>query len=184
MFPDATVIATTRDPKSWWKSMQTMQGMTSNWYLPLVVMWVPKIGTYGIWREKFKYMAMWRYGEEMFTEDTLEKHEDLPAREHPRRQAALVRRQGRLGAALQDPRRAPCPTCPSRTTTASPTPRRRTRTSSGPASSRGCSSSASATVCTGCLCEDIRNPVFGLFFFGRIIEGILAVVRVGEGRKS
>jgi hypothetical protein len=75
IFPDAVVIATTRDPKSWWRSMKTMQTMTSNWYLPVLVMWVPKIGTYGIWREKFKGMALWRYGEEMFKEDTLEKHE-------------------------------------------------------------------------------------------------------------
>lgn len=75
VFPDAIVIATTRDPKSWWKSMQSMQKMTSNWYLPVLVMWVPRIGTYGIWREKFKGMALWRYGEDMFTEDTIEKHE-------------------------------------------------------------------------------------------------------------
>ncbi|SPN99039.1 uncharacterized protein DNG_02078 [Cephalotrichum gorgonifer] len=76
VFPDAVVIATTRDPESWWRSMQYIQTMTSNWYIPFLLMWVPNIGTYGIWREKFKYMALWRYGVDMFDEQTLEAHED------------------------------------------------------------------------------------------------------------
>lgn len=76
LFPDAVVIATTRDPESWWRSMRYVQTMTSNWWLPILLMWVPRIGTYGIWLRKFKWMALWRYGVDMFDENTLQAHED------------------------------------------------------------------------------------------------------------
>ncbi|PKS05041.1 hypothetical protein jhhlp_008407 [Lomentospora prolificans] len=75
-FPDAYVIATTRSPKSWWRSMQDMMTMTSNYHLPFVLLWVPKVNQYGIWREKFKKLAIFRYGLDMFNEGSLELHED------------------------------------------------------------------------------------------------------------
>jgi hypothetical protein len=76
LFPDALVIATTRDPKSWWRSMQVINTMTANWYLPFLVVWVPKIQSYGVWREKFKQLAMYRYGIDMFGPESLQMHEE------------------------------------------------------------------------------------------------------------
>jgi hypothetical protein len=76
LYPDAIVIATTRDAESWWTSMNIMNSMMSNWYIPFLIMWVPKVGVYGHWRELFRHMTLWRYGDERITRDTLGKHED------------------------------------------------------------------------------------------------------------
>ncbi|KAI1081842.1 hypothetical protein F5B20DRAFT_569417 [Whalleya microplaca] len=75
VYPDAIVIATTRDEKSWWKSMDYLNSMMATWYLPLVVLWLHKSQIYGLWREKFHYIMMWRYDQEMIEADTLRKHE-------------------------------------------------------------------------------------------------------------
>jgi hypothetical protein len=75
VFPDAIVLATTRDPESWWRSMQLVQGLTANWYIPLVLLWVPKVGTWGLIREKFRILALWRYGRDTFGPDGLALHE-------------------------------------------------------------------------------------------------------------
>jgi len=76
VYPDAIVIATTRDPESWWKSMNYMHTLLSTWYIPYLVMWIPKVGMYGRWREHFKKLARWRYGEQRINEGTLKRHED------------------------------------------------------------------------------------------------------------
>ncbi|KAL1846322.1 hypothetical protein VTK73DRAFT_312 [Phialemonium thermophilum] len=76
LFPDAVVIATTRDEESWWKSMSYVNDMMANWYIPLIVMWVPKVGVYGRWRTLFGYLAHWRYGTHTLTRETLKMHED------------------------------------------------------------------------------------------------------------
>lgn len=75
-YPDAIVIATTRSPESWWRSMQDMMTMTSNYHLPFVLMWVPKVNQYGFWREKFKQLALYRYNLDMFNPGSLELHEN------------------------------------------------------------------------------------------------------------
>jgi hypothetical protein len=76
LYPDALVIVTTRDEESWWKSMSNMNGMMSNWYLPLVVLWVPKAGVYGRWRELLRRVTVWRYDCHYIHRGTLKKHED------------------------------------------------------------------------------------------------------------
>lgn len=76
LYPEAVVIVTTRDEKSWWKSMEYMQTMMSNWYLPWVVLWLPKLQVYGRWRELFRRVAEWRWGERMLRPETLRRHED------------------------------------------------------------------------------------------------------------
>ena len=76
LYPDAVVIATTRDTESWWKSMEFVNGMMSNWYIAFVIMWVPKVGVYGRWRDLFRQMTLWRYGDELIVKGTLVKHED------------------------------------------------------------------------------------------------------------
>ncbi|OIW30744.1 hypothetical protein CONLIGDRAFT_289643 [Coniochaeta ligniaria NRRL 30616] len=76
LYPDAVVIATTRDTESWWRSMEFVNGMMSNWYIAFVIMWVPKVGVYGRWRDLFRHMTLWRYGDELIVKETLAKHED------------------------------------------------------------------------------------------------------------
>ncbi|KAH8879156.1 hypothetical protein GQ53DRAFT_789471 [Thozetella sp. PMI_491] len=76
VYPDAVVIVTTRDEESWWKSMQHVNGMMTSWYIPLLVMWVPKISVYRRWRELFGGVTVWRYGDEVINKSTLKKHED------------------------------------------------------------------------------------------------------------
>ncbi|KAH9894704.1 hypothetical protein F4778DRAFT_287783 [Xylariomycetidae sp. FL2044] len=75
VYPDALVVATTRDPKSWWRSMEHMNSMMTTWYLPLIVLWLHKSQVYGIWRERFRQIMVWRYDQERIEQDTLAKHE-------------------------------------------------------------------------------------------------------------
>lgn len=75
VYPEAIVIATTRDEKSWWRSMNHMNGMMSRWYLPLVVLFLHKSQVYGLWMVKFAGIMQWRYQSEKIQEDTLRKHE-------------------------------------------------------------------------------------------------------------
>ena len=76
LYPDAIVIATTRDVDSWWKSMSYVNDMMANWYIPFVIMWIPKVGVYGRWRELFRHVALWRYGVERVDKGMLKLHED------------------------------------------------------------------------------------------------------------
>ncbi|KAI1374240.1 hypothetical protein F4677DRAFT_461540 [Hypoxylon crocopeplum] len=76
VYPDAIVIATTRNQVAWWKSMNYLNSMMGTWYLPLVVLWLHKTQVYGVWRERFHQIMKWRYQQEKIEEDTLRKHED------------------------------------------------------------------------------------------------------------
>ena len=76
LYPDAIVIATTREKTSWWRSMDFMTGIMGNWYMPLVIFWLPKVQMYGWWREAFRKLALWRYGTEVITIDLLKMHND------------------------------------------------------------------------------------------------------------
>ncbi|OTA94121.1 hypothetical protein M434DRAFT_71931 [Hypoxylon sp. CO27-5] len=76
VYPDAIVIATTRDQAGWWKSMNYLNSLMGTWYLPLVVLWLHKTQVYGIWRERFHQIMLWRYNQEKIEEDTLRKHEE------------------------------------------------------------------------------------------------------------
>jgi hypothetical protein len=75
-YPDAIVVATTRDQNSWWKSMKHMNGLMSNWYLPIVVLWLRKTQGYGEWGFKFQQLSKWRYGSEGIREPTKAIHEE------------------------------------------------------------------------------------------------------------
>ncbi|KAI0126849.1 NAD dependent epimerase/dehydratase [Xylariales sp. AK1849] len=75
-YPEAIVIVTTREQKSWWKSMKNMNGMMSTWYLPVIVMWLRKAQGYGVWGVRFQALSKWRYGSEGIREPTKEIHED------------------------------------------------------------------------------------------------------------
>ena len=77
LYPEAVVIVSTRDQASWWKSMSNMNSMMSNWYLPWMVLWLPKIGVYGRWRTLFRRMLKSRYGNSRIREGTLRQHEDF-----------------------------------------------------------------------------------------------------------
>ncbi|KAI1841108.1 hypothetical protein JX265_013209 [Neoarthrinium moseri] len=83
VYPDAIVIATTRDHKSWWRSMEYMNSMMSTWYLPILVLWLHKAQVYGLWAERFQSIMLWRYGDEQIVEGTIQKHEDHLRREVP-----------------------------------------------------------------------------------------------------
>ncbi|KAI5865763.1 hypothetical protein GGS23DRAFT_603288 [Durotheca rogersii] len=72
----AIVIVTTRDKKSWWKSMSYLNSLMGTWYLPLVVLWLHKTQSYGVWRNRFHRIMKWRYIQEKIEEDTLRKHEE------------------------------------------------------------------------------------------------------------
>ncbi|KAI1259191.1 hypothetical protein F5Y18DRAFT_313268 [Xylariaceae sp. FL1019] len=75
VYPDAIVIATTRDYESWWRSMQYLNSMMATWYLPIVVLCLYKSQMYGAWMAKFGAIMEWRYGQEKIEQDTLQKHE-------------------------------------------------------------------------------------------------------------
>ncbi|KAI1334584.1 hypothetical protein F5Y15DRAFT_285137 [Xylariaceae sp. FL0016] len=75
VYPDAVVIVTTRDQASWWRSMEYMNGLMTTWYLPIVVLWLHKTQVYGLWRERFSQVMLWRYDSDKIREDTLRKHE-------------------------------------------------------------------------------------------------------------
>ncbi|KAI1347489.1 hypothetical protein F5Y01DRAFT_243027 [Xylaria sp. FL0043] len=75
VYPDAIVIATTRDEESWWKSMSHLNSMMSTWYLPLIVLFLHKSQVYGVWMVRFSGIMQWRYKSEKIQEDTLRKHE-------------------------------------------------------------------------------------------------------------
>jgi hypothetical protein len=76
VYPEAIVIATTRDQESWWRSMQYMNSFMGSVYLPFVVMWLWKAQAYGLWRERFRGLVNWRYGHDKIGEETLKAHEE------------------------------------------------------------------------------------------------------------
>ncbi|RYP63893.1 hypothetical protein DL771_009068 [Monosporascus sp. 5C6A] len=76
VFPDAIVIVTTRDQKSWWRSMEYLNSFMGTYHLPFVVMWLWKAQAYGEWRKRFTALLQWRYGHDYIQENTLKVHED------------------------------------------------------------------------------------------------------------
>lgn len=76
LYPNAIVIATTRDRVSWLKSMRLLNGMTQWHYLPFVTLLHPYRRGYQRFQTAMKKMYMWRFGKEGLdsTED-LEVHE-------------------------------------------------------------------------------------------------------------
>ncbi|KAJ8122390.1 hypothetical protein ONZ43_g1403 [Nemania bipapillata] len=58
VYPDAIVIATTRDELSWWR-----------------ILFLHKSQVYGVWMVRFSGIMKWRYNSEKIQEDTLRKHE-------------------------------------------------------------------------------------------------------------
>lgn len=76
VYPDAVVIATTRDHDAWWRSMEALNNMMGAWWLPYLVLWLHKAQVYGMWAERFGGVMRWRYGDERIVRDTIQKHED------------------------------------------------------------------------------------------------------------
>jgi hypothetical protein len=76
VFPDAVVIATTRDEEGWWRSMDFMNGLMANKYIPWLVLWIPKVGYYRQWKAAFGKVAQWRYGETRVERNMLKKQEE------------------------------------------------------------------------------------------------------------
>ncbi|KAI0538903.1 hypothetical protein GGR58DRAFT_274266 [Xylaria digitata] len=75
VYPDAIVIATTRDETSWWRSMQHLNNMMCTWHLPLAVLFLHKSQVYGLWMLRFSGIMQWRYKSEGIQENTLRDHE-------------------------------------------------------------------------------------------------------------
>jgi hypothetical protein len=80
LYPSAVVIATTRDEKSWWESMQFVYSLMGPWWMPLLVMWLPGVGggAYFRWCNLSRRLAAWRWGLEdgVMQPDTLQRHEE------------------------------------------------------------------------------------------------------------
>ena len=74
-YPEAIVIVTTRDPKSWWKSMELVNDMMGGWWIPWLVLFIPKLQVYGRWKNAIGALGYWRTGEVMLNAGSIERHE-------------------------------------------------------------------------------------------------------------
>jgi hypothetical protein len=61
LHPDAVVICTTRDPESWARSLAILGQVMDNWYFPILVSVLPKVGLHARWREGWEKMVRSRY---------------------------------------------------------------------------------------------------------------------------
>ncbi|KAK4215535.1 hypothetical protein QBC37DRAFT_419132 [Rhypophila decipiens] len=76
VYPDAIVIATTRDPAPWYESVLFMKSMTSKWYIPFIVFWIPGANNLPKWDRLRQRMTLWRMGYAEFESETcLADHE-------------------------------------------------------------------------------------------------------------
>ncbi|RKK06726.1 hypothetical protein BFJ66_g16567 [Fusarium oxysporum f. sp. cepae] len=57
LHPDAIVICTTRDPESWGRSLAVLGQVMNNWYFPILVSVLPKIGLHARWRQGWENMV-------------------------------------------------------------------------------------------------------------------------------
>jgi hypothetical protein len=76
VFPDAVVIATTRDASSWHRSTIRMTDMTDAWYVPLVVSFLPGLNIFPRWKTLLYRMVEWRFGRSNLELGDLRRHED------------------------------------------------------------------------------------------------------------
>jgi hypothetical protein len=74
--PDAIVIATTRDAASWYKSYVFMKAMVEAWYMPLLMLWVPRLSFIGTWNKARRQLLAYRLGTADLEQGSLQKHED------------------------------------------------------------------------------------------------------------
>ncbi|EWZ78004.1 hypothetical protein FOXG_17451 [Fusarium oxysporum f. sp. lycopersici 4287] len=61
LHPDAIVICTTRDPESWGRSLAVLGQVMNNWYFPILVSVLPKVGLHARWRQGWENMVRSRY---------------------------------------------------------------------------------------------------------------------------
>ncbi|KAJ4137895.1 hypothetical protein NW754_001539 [Fusarium falciforme] len=78
VFPDAIVIATKREPESWWKSQRFIDSYAQTWWLSYFLAPVPRIGVYPVFMKLRRRLLMWRFGiDELTGPGSLKAHEDL-----------------------------------------------------------------------------------------------------------
>lgn len=76
-FPDAIVIATTRDSSSWFRSVSLMTSLTNPWYVHAAVYWIPVIGNFRRHWLALRQVFIWRFGRGELQLTDLERHEDF-----------------------------------------------------------------------------------------------------------
>lgn len=76
-FPDAIVIATTRDSSSWFRSVNLMTSMTNHWYVHAAVYWIPVVGNFRRHWLALRRVFIWRFGHGDLQLTDLERHEDF-----------------------------------------------------------------------------------------------------------
>ncbi|KAK2594958.1 hypothetical protein QQS21_007316 [Conoideocrella luteorostrata] len=76
VFPDAIVIATTRDSSSWYRSLRLMNSMTDPWYVHVVVYWIPVLGNFHRYMRELLGMYAWRFGRRELLITDLARHEE------------------------------------------------------------------------------------------------------------
>ena len=75
-FPDAIVIATTRDAAGWLRSVKRMEAMVHPWYYHLVVFWIPVLGNFHWYMLALRRMFVWRFGHDKLEITDLALHEE------------------------------------------------------------------------------------------------------------
>ena len=77
VFPDAIVIATTRDASGWFSSTRRMEDMVQPWPYHLAVYWIPLVGNFRTYIVKLRRMFVWRFGHWKLQITDLAHHEDF-----------------------------------------------------------------------------------------------------------
>lgn len=77
VYPDAVVIATTRDSASWYRSLQRMVAMTTPTYVHIIVYWIPVFGDFRKHFLALQKVFMWRLGTKELRITDLQRHEDM-----------------------------------------------------------------------------------------------------------
>lgn len=75
-FPDAIVIATTRDAAGWLRSAQRMESMVQPWQYHLAVYWIPVVGQFRSYMRALRRMLVWRFGHWKLEITDLGHHEE------------------------------------------------------------------------------------------------------------
>lgn len=76
-FPDAIVIATTRDSAAWYRSVCRMTAMTNPLYVHVAVYWIPNLGGFHRHLAAMQRMFVWRFGHKDLLLSDLARHEDM-----------------------------------------------------------------------------------------------------------
>lgn len=77
LYPDAIVIATTRDSVAWHQSYCRMIAMTSPAWVHATVYWIPTLGGFRRIFLSFQRLFLWRFGHKDLLLTDLERHEEM-----------------------------------------------------------------------------------------------------------